>query len=274
MKRTLSVAVVGLVLAAAAALAAGGSGQVREVAIPGKFFSPAALDVLVGDSVIWRNGDSTSHTVTADDSSFDSGYVPPGGMFAMAFPKPGFYTYHCTIHRFMYGVVRVVPVALSAPEAPVVSGGRVVLSGLAPAGTEQVIVVQSGAATKQRVVVPAADGSFSVAERVFRPVAYRALVGGIASPSVRIEVSPKVVAQPGAGKLVAAVKPSRAGAHAALQAYDREHFTWRTVSRGVVDPASRVAIALPAERHGRFRVVVRGGDGWADGTSQAVVLER
>ena len=91
---------------------------------------------------------------------------------------------------------------------------------------------------------------------------------------MRIEVSPKVVAELGAGRLVAAVTPSRAGARAALQAYDSEHFTWRTVARGVVDPASHVAIPLQAERRGRFRIVVRGGDGWADGASQAVVLGR
>ena len=38
-----------------------------------------------------------------------------------------------------------------------------------------------------------------------------------------------------------------------------------------LDSRSRVTFALPA-RHGRYRVVVRGGGGWADGASSAVVV--
>jgi plastocyanin len=267
-------AVVALSLVAAPLAAPGvGGGQVREVAIPGRFFAPGSLDVLVGDTVIWRNGDGSTHTVTAEDDSFDSGDLSPGASFAMAFSKPGRYAYHCTIHKFMRGVVRVVPVVFSAPEDPVVSGGRVVLSGLAPAGIEKVVVVRSGTPAWERSVVPAVDGSFSVIERVVRPVAYRALVGGIASQLVRIEVAPNVVARPDAGTLVAAAAPSRAGARAVLQTYDRELFAWRTVARGVVGPDSHVTIPLPADHRGRFRIVVRGGDGWADGSSQAVVLQ-
>jgi plastocyanin len=273
MRRVLFVAVVALAAVAAALAAPPGGGQVREVSIPGKVFVPGTLDVLVGDTVVWRNGDATTHTVTADNDSFDSGFLSPGATFAETFSKPGLYVYHCTIHKFMHGVVRVVPVALSAPDDAVVSGGRVVLSGLAPAGTEQVTVMRSDDSTKQRVVVPATDGSFTVTERVFRPVAYRALLGGVSSPLVHVEVEPKVVARARAGKLIATAKPSREGARAALQEYDLEHFAWRTIARSVLGPGSHVAISLPAEHRGRFRVVVRGGDGWGDGASQAVVRD-
>ena len=232
--------------------------------------------MLVGDTVVWRNGDATTHTVTADDELVRL-RLPRAGRDASraTFPKTGQYAYHCTIHKFMHGVVRRragralcsdrrrwSPVAVSC------------CMGLAPTGTERVVVTQSGADAKQRTVVPAADGSFSVAERVFRPVAYRALVGGLGSPLVRVQVAPKVFAGRNAGKLVAVVAPSRVGAHAALQAYVLERFAWRTVAHGVVSRGSRVAISLPAERRGRFRIVVRGGEGWADGVSQAVVLRR
>ncbi len=273
MKGLLVATVMVLSLATVALAAPGpGGGQVREVSIPGKFFAPSSVDVLVGDTVVWRNGDSSSHTVTAADDSFDSGYLSPGATFTLTFSKPGLYAYHCTIHRFMRGAVRVAPVALSAPEAPIVSGGRVVLNGLAPAGTAKVVVRRSGSSARDQTVVPAADGSFSVAERAIRPVTYRAFVGNLASPLVRIEVAPKVAVQPSAGSLVAVAVPSRAGVHAVLQAYDREHFAWRTVARGVVRSDSHVSIPLPAERRGRFRIVVRGGEGWADGASPAVVV--
>src|SRR5262249_36514215 len=65
----------GALVLAAAAPAAGGGGQVREVTMPGKFFAPGRIQVLVGDTVTWRNADGTNHTVTSDDDLFDSGYV-------------------------------------------------------------------------------------------------------------------------------------------------------------------------------------------------------
>ncbi|MBM3676450.1 MAG: halocyanin, partial [Actinobacteria bacterium] len=42
-------------------------GAVREVAMPGKAYVPHELDVLLGDTVVWKNQDMGSHTVTAGD---------------------------------------------------------------------------------------------------------------------------------------------------------------------------------------------------------------
>jgi hypothetical protein len=44
--------------------------------------------------VIWINNDNKSHSVTADDASFDSGPIPPGGSYTKEFSRPGVYTYH------------------------------------------------------------------------------------------------------------------------------------------------------------------------------------
>jgi plastocyanin len=272
MRRAFVACCVALALAGTGS-AARQAGQVREVSMPGKVFVPRTMQALVGDTVAWRNGDSSTHTVTANDDSFDSGFIDAGGMFAHTFAKPGSYAYHCTIHKFMRGVVVVVPVALSAPARPLSSGGRAVLQGLAPTGTQEVIVQQLG--DRPQVVgrvSPAADGSFTLALRVVVPTAYRALVGGIASPTVHVAVAPLVAVQPGAGRLVAEVRPARAGARAVLQRYVLERFAWRTVGRAVVDRNSHVSLPLPADRAGRFRVVVRGDGGWADGASTAVVL--
>jgi plastocyanin len=268
-----ALALVAVVSAAAAAVpVATGDGQVREVAIPGKVFAPGRALALVGDTVVWRNGDSTNHTVTANDASFDSGYIPSGGTFSLTFDKVGVYAYHCTIHKFMRGDVVVVPVALTGPADPVISGGRVVLSGLAPTGTRSVVVERAGKPPHvERRVVPAGDGSFTVSLRAVTPVDFTALAKGLASPRVHVAVAPRVKTRRHGGAVTTIASPARPGARAALQSYLREKFSWRTIARSRLDGRSRVSFALPRHQ-GRYRVVVRGTRGWADGASSAVVV--
>jgi plastocyanin/predicted lipoprotein with Yx(FWY)xxD motif len=72
-------------------------------------FAPVDITVTVGETVTWTNADSPSHTVTADDGSFDSGGIAPGATFSQSFTKAGTYAYHCTIHPSMTGTVTVTP---------------------------------------------------------------------------------------------------------------------------------------------------------------------
>jgi plastocyanin len=261
-----------LALAGGIPAALADDGQVREVAIPGKAYAPSRLQVLVGDTVVWRNGDATTHTVTADSGSFDSGYLDSGLSFSLQFTKLGYYAYHCSIHKFMRGEIVVVAVALQGPSQPVAAGGRVVLQGLAPAGVKSVRVTTVGSGpTLHRRAVPAGDGSFSVTLHAAKPVFVAARVGKLSSTPVRIFVAPHVKARVSAGVVSVVARPARPGARAALQSYVREHFAWRTVSRGRLDASSRVSFHLPAARIGRYRVVVRGGRGWADGASGNIV---
>jgi plastocyanin len=81
-------------------------------------FSPASISVPVGSTVTWTNQDSTAHTVTADDGSFDSGSLAPGATFSQAFDTPGTFAYHCNIHSSMHGTVTVVAAATPASMAP------------------------------------------------------------------------------------------------------------------------------------------------------------
>jgi plastocyanin len=107
MRRAAAACVAGVLFAAAQAVSAD-DGQVRQVAIPGKAFAPSVLQVLVGDTVTWQNGDVTNHTVTADDGAFDSGFLAPGTTYSISFPRPGRFDYHCTIHKYM-NVLDLVP---------------------------------------------------------------------------------------------------------------------------------------------------------------------
>ena len=77
------------------------------VAIDNFAFSPAALNVKMGQQVTWTNKQQgVAHTVTADGGAFDHP-MPSGATFSFTFAKAGTFAYHCTIHPFMKGTVVV-----------------------------------------------------------------------------------------------------------------------------------------------------------------------
>jgi plastocyanin len=54
--------------------------------------------IQAGTQVTWKNDDSVAHTVTADDKSFDSGFIMPGKSWSHTFSQAGKHTYYCTLH--------------------------------------------------------------------------------------------------------------------------------------------------------------------------------
>jgi plastocyanin len=91
--------------AAAAPAAAGRDTVVAEVR--DFMFRPARLVVQPGTTIVWTNGGQVTHTVTAEDGSFDSGAIESGARGALLFSKPGRFPFHCTPHPFMRGEVVV-----------------------------------------------------------------------------------------------------------------------------------------------------------------------
>jgi len=79
----------------------------EQVTIADLKFGPDTLTVSAGATVTWTNSDTTQHTVTADDGSFDSGTLAQGQTFSHTFDTPGTYTYHCTIHPTMTATITV-----------------------------------------------------------------------------------------------------------------------------------------------------------------------
>jgi len=77
------------------------------VLIDGFAFSPDVIRVRAGTEVIWKNKDSSGHTVTAEDESFNSGTITGGGEFKVRFVRPGTYSYTCDMHSFMSGKIVV-----------------------------------------------------------------------------------------------------------------------------------------------------------------------
>jgi plastocyanin len=78
--------------------------------VPPMAYSPASIQVAVGDTVEWISRDPTDvHTVTHDDqTTFRSGFLNEGDKFTHTFAAAGTYPYFCEVHgKPMAGVVEV-----------------------------------------------------------------------------------------------------------------------------------------------------------------------
>lgn len=90
---------------------------------PDEFYSPTKLSIKVNDTVTWINNDYEKHTITSGLSSgrmgfvqgdlgkadgiFDSGLFESGEKWSHTFTFPGTFSYFCTLHPWMFGVVEV-----------------------------------------------------------------------------------------------------------------------------------------------------------------------
>ena len=91
---------------AASSGSSGGGGATVGVTI--KNFAFTVVSVKAGSTVTVKNDDGTTHTVTADDKSFDAGEIPGGATKTFTAPdKPGDYKFHCHIHPSMTGTLTV-----------------------------------------------------------------------------------------------------------------------------------------------------------------------
>jgi len=73
----------------------------------GMVFAPKRIEISAGATIRWTNRDQVVHTVTAEDGSWDSGPIEPGATWRRTFDRTGNYSFHCTPHPFMRGVVVV-----------------------------------------------------------------------------------------------------------------------------------------------------------------------
>ncbi len=71
-------------------------------------YSPNPTTMRVGQTVAWKNGDSTAHDATQDASRFGTGTISAGATSTpLAMSTAGTFTYHCTIHPGMVGTLVV-----------------------------------------------------------------------------------------------------------------------------------------------------------------------
>ena len=75
-------------------------------------YIPSYYLAKIDETVYWINEDSAFHSVTSGqqenpDGLFDSGHIDPNEKFSYKFSEPGVYSYYCTLHPWMNGVIKV-----------------------------------------------------------------------------------------------------------------------------------------------------------------------
>lgn len=79
--------------------------SVTQVSMRNLQFYPVTIEVRKGDAVEWKNDDLVTHTATS--ASFDSGPLVSGQSWRHTFTQAGNFSYICTFHPQMKGVVIV-----------------------------------------------------------------------------------------------------------------------------------------------------------------------
>ena len=72
-------------------------------------FRPGTVNVQPRTTVIWKNTDASTHTVTSTVPAgvFDSGVMGPREEFEFMFETEGTFDYYCKVHPIMLGKVVV-----------------------------------------------------------------------------------------------------------------------------------------------------------------------
>ena len=75
-------------------------------------YIPSYYLAKIDETVYWINEDSAFHSVTSGqqenpDGLFDSGHIDPDEKFSYTFTEPGVYSYYCTLHPWMNGMIKV-----------------------------------------------------------------------------------------------------------------------------------------------------------------------
>ena len=110
---------------------------------PRQWYLPRQLTVNSNDTITWINNDTEAHTVTSGigagieslmnnkrgtpNGLFDSSSFKPGQSWTHTFTTPGTYTYFCTIHPWMEGVVTVTGKPVIIPNYPVDASGKKIM---------------------------------------------------------------------------------------------------------------------------------------------------
>jgi plastocyanin len=84
-----------------------GAAETPAIEITKFAFAPKEITVAPGTKVTWTNHDETPHTISAADKTFLSKAMDTDDRYEYTFASEGDFSYFCTLHPFMTGIVHV-----------------------------------------------------------------------------------------------------------------------------------------------------------------------
>jgi plastocyanin len=190
-----------LALAATLVVAAAGGAATKTVQIVKSGFTPSSTSVTIGDSVTWHNADAVNHQVVANDGSFVSPVLKPGDTYTQTFNSAGKVNYHDALFTSRKGSVSVAApaanVTLGASQQTIVYGNSTTVSGqVTNQLTNEPVSLTSqpyGKGTQSVATqTTGANGSFSFGISPTIQTSYQAHWHTTGSPSVTVNVAPRV----------------------------------------------------------------------------------
>ena len=156
----------------------GTAGGMRHgVAVVDYAFRPATLSARAGDTVVWINQGRAPHTATAT-GLFDTGMFRAGEQRTTTLSTAGTFTFRCTVHPEMTGVLRVASAA-AGPAPPAAPGIASTLSDATATGDSSATTTaptMPGIPPEEEATATAAQ--VSVVDFAFEPAAVRLTTGG------------------------------------------------------------------------------------------------
>jgi plastocyanin len=251
MKRMLLVL---LALTAALAVAGGAGADTKAVQITKSGFTPSSASIQLGDTVTWRNTDTTSHQVVADDGTFASPVLKSGESYSFQFVKNGKWTYHDEFAKTRKGTVTVTgtpaSVTLNPSETTIVYGANVTLSGQTSGQlTNEPVALTSqpyGKGTQSiATAMTASNGAFSFAVTPSIQTTYQARWRTGTSPNVTINVAPRVGFGRVGNRYTAKVTSDLSYGGRYVMVQRKEPFgTWTNAKRVFLNDSSRATFML------------------------------
>ena len=194
-------------MVAALALAIPASSAVTAtVKITRTAFSPSSVTIESGGTVTWRNSDTITHQVVANNGSFVSPILRPGQTYTHRFRQAGRFDYRDALRSGLKGVVRVTgppPSVTLATSLPMIRyGTEIILSGTVSsgrAGERVVLFAQPYPQTsfvQLAVVETTTGGRFDFVTKPQLYTNYKAEWRSAASAAILVQVAPRITLSP------------------------------------------------------------------------------
>jgi plastocyanin len=243
-----------LVLVAALAVASGAGADTKAVQITKSGFTPANTTVQLGDTVTWRNTDTSTHQVVADDGTFASPVLKSGETYSFTFQKNGKWSYRDEFAKTHKGSVTVTGAPASVTLAPsastIVYGENVSLSGQTSGQLLSEPVTLSsqpyGKGTQSlSTTTTGANGGFAFDVTPSIQTTYQAHWRTGNSPNVTVNVAPRVgFGRAGVRYTVKVTSDLSYGGHWVMVQRKGPFGSWTNAKRVYLGDTSRAAFTM------------------------------